>query len=106
MSRRTLISMLMTAAIVGLAVCLMVGHYKPSPDGLTEEAVALSDMRRYCQAARLDCADLRMQERIAPRQSSGPGHWEFVVQLGESGSRYMVAVTPGVESQIAPLGSP
>lgn len=106
MSRRLLISLLVAPALVVLVAWFAGGHYSPSSDGLTEEAVALSDMRRYCQVAGLDCVNLRVQERIAPNHGNDDGHWEFVVRLGESGPRYLVAVTPGIESQIAPLVSP
>jgi hypothetical protein len=105
MSRKVLVFAFATATLIGLVIWLVIGNYTPSRDGHTEEAIAMSDMRRYCQVARLDCTDLRMQERIGPVRGDDRGHWEFVVSLGEAGSHYVVGVTPGVESQIALLDS-
>lgn len=105
MSCKLLALVLALAALVGVVAWLVVGSYRPSSDGLAEEAIAMSDMRRYCQVSKVDCSALRIQKRLAPVRSDGKGHWEFVVRLGESGPRYMVAVTPGVESQVAPLDS-
>jgi len=98
--------------------------YAPSKDGTVEAEIALDDMRRYCAASKIDCAQLNIEERRATMPSpackevdgkltceDGKGHWEFVVRVG-AGQRYLIAVlpfgskvVPGPLSEITPLGS-
>ena len=96
--------LLIVAALMAATIWLTDFYYKPSENGLIEEEIALSDMYRYCATSKLDCNDLRVEERLAPSQKD-VGHWEFLVSTGNPRVRYILAVLTGLQTQVVPFES-